>query len=144
MREQIEELSIAAIGIRLACEHLDLPCTITTFADSAALVTDATEPTEEVIVSCQGGTHPLEALEDLRNQRHGKTTHLVVVFTDGEWSGVPSMGPFREPGSTFLGVSLGEWARATLQGRHFDAVAMIDRARDLATPVQQLLARSSG
>ena len=142
MREQIEELSIAAIGIRLACEHLGIPSTITTFADSAALVVDASEPTDEVVVSCQGGTHPLEALEDLRNQRYGKGTHLVVVFTDGEWSGVPSMALFREPGSVFLGVSLGEWARATLQGRHFDAVAMIDRARDLVTPVQCLLVNS--
>ena len=139
MSEQVTELSVAAIGVRLACEQLGIPCTVTSFADSASLVVDAFDPTEEVTVSCQGGTQPLEALEDLHNQRHGKAGHLVVVFTDGEWAGVPSMGPFREPGATYLGVSLGEAARQTLLGRHFDSVASIDRARDLVMPVQHLL-----
>lgn len=139
MSEQITELSVTAIRVRLACEQLGIPCTVTTFADSASLVVDAFDPTEEVTVSCQGGTQPLTALEDLTNQRHGKAGHLVVVFTDGEWTGVPSMGPFRDPGATYLGVSLGERARQTLLDRHFDSVASIDRARDLAIPVRRLL-----
>ena len=43
------------------------------------------------------------------------------------------------PSRKALGVSLGEWARTTLQSRHFDAVATIHRAKDLVMPVQQLL-----
>ena len=143
MSQQIDELSIAVVGVRLACDELRIPCTVTTFADSASLLFDASEQTEEVKVSCQGGTEPLQALEDLCKQRHGKALHLAVVFTDGEWFGVPSMGPFRQPGATYLGVSLGEAARQTLGQRNFDAVASIDRARDLVIPVQRLLVETA-
>jgi hypothetical protein len=118
---------------------LKIPCTVTTFADSASLLFDASEPTEEVKVSCQGGTEPLQALEDLCKQRNGKALHLVVVFTDGEWFGVPSMGPFRQRGATYIGVSLGEAARRSLNDRHFDGVISIEQARDLVIPVQRLL-----
>ena len=126
----------------MACEELGIPCTITSFASDASLVFDAFEPTDEITLSCQGGTEPLKALDDLVNQRHDKAFHLVVVFTDGEWAGVPSMGPFRQPGSTYLGVSLGEAAKRTMNGRHFDGVISIERAGDLVTPVQRLLVES--
>lgn len=59
MSGQITELSVAAIGVCLACEHFGIPFTVTTFADSASLVVDAFYPTDEVVISYQGGSAQL-------------------------------------------------------------------------------------
>ncbi len=56
MSRQITELSVAAVGVCLACVQLDIPCPVTTFADSTSLVVDAFYPTDEVVVSYQGGS----------------------------------------------------------------------------------------
>jgi hypothetical protein len=144
MSSQIVELSIAAIGVRLACEQLGIPCTVTTFANEASVLFEALEPTGEVTVYCQGGTYPLKALEELRNQRCGKSTHLVVVFTDGCWAGVPSMGPFRQPGMLCIGVAMGKDAEQSLNDRHFDQTIVINQAIDLVSPIQlSLVERAS-
>ena len=54
----------------------------------ATVLWDADEVAENlpVIVSA-GGTDPTVALADLDNQRYDKDVHIVIIMTDGAWSG---------------------------------------------------------
>jgi len=139
MNGQIEVLGISAIGIRLACDELGIPCTVSTFNDDTSILFDATDQTEMLMVSATGGTQPLAALEDLPQQRAGKARHLVVVFTDGIWEDVPSMAPFRRPGITAIGIALGESRRSSLAERQFDGMVVIEQAQGLVALVQNAL-----
>lgn len=139
MSEKMTELSVAAVGIRQACDELAIPCTVTTFADSVHMLFDPGEETREITIQAQGGTFPRSALEDLRYQHMDKSQHLVIVFTDGEWEGTPSMDQFRHQGMVAIGVALGEGCRRSVSDRHFDGVVVIERVEELPSVVTQSL-----
>lgn len=102
-------LGSAAYAIKLACEHLNLPCTVTTFADRAFTLWGAEDPAEPVSVGMCGGTDPIPAMDDLTNQRHEKRQHLVVVLTDGEFGDFPGFSGWAFPGMSILGVAFGDY-----------------------------------
>lgn len=102
----MDELSVAAFGIRSACDSLGIPCTVTTFDTSPALIWNHDEDAVPVMIHDGGGTDPTEALKQVRNQRANKLRHLVVVMTDGQWSGVNSVKPFAQPGEYWVAVGL--------------------------------------
>lgn len=139
MDQWTDALSVGALGIRMACDDLDIPCTLSTFASEGYLWMNADEPTELTMVHAHGGTEPLEALEDLGNQRHDKSRHLVVVFTDGEWSGVPSFDQFRAPGSYIIGVGFGRDATDALSQRRPDALVALSSIDQLPAEVTKAL-----
>ena len=80
---------------RLACQALDIPCTVTLWDTQATVLFDATEVAEQlpVIVSA-GGTDPTVAVADLDNQRYDKDIHLVIIMTDGAWGGATGQPGF--------------------------------------------------
>lgn len=139
MARWTDALSVGALGIRMACDDLDIPCTLSTFASEGYLWTGADEPTELTMVHAHGGTEPLEALEDLGNQRHDKSRHLVVVFTDGEWSGVPSFDQYRTPGTYIIGVGFGWGATSALSERRPDALVALESIDQLPAEVTKAL-----
>lgn len=103
----IEEVSIATMGIKKACYDLGIPCTVTSFNDDARMVSEADEEFKFVSVGSTGGTYPITALINLDNQKCGKTYHLVVILTDGEWHGIPSVSPWMGPKRHIILVGFG-------------------------------------
>lgn len=140
MGDYTDALSVSALGIRMACDDLDIPCTVSTFADDGYLYFDSTEETKPLMVSAHGGTDPLEALEDLANQTCGKSRHLIVVFTDGEWSNqTPSFGQFRTPGGYVIGVGFGYGVADSVASKKPDAVVSIESVTQLPSEVTKAL-----
>lgn len=86
MDHRMSHVSIAAMGIRKACEHYDIPCTITTFSDETRLVAEGDQDVDFVYIGAGGGTQIMDALMLLDHQQYGKRNHLVVILTDGEWT----------------------------------------------------------
>lgn len=86
MDYRINNVSVIAMGIRKACEHYDIPCTITTFSDKVGLVAAGDQDVDFVKVEAGGGTQIMQAMMLLDQQRYGRAYHLVVILTDGEWS----------------------------------------------------------
>lgn len=86
MDGRIANVSVIAMGIRKACEHYDIPCTITTFSDEVRLVAAGDKDIDFVQMDASGGTHVMDAMMILDKQQYGKRNHLVVILTDGEWS----------------------------------------------------------
>lgn len=140
MHAMLEDLFVAAVGVRLACDELDVPCTLSTFADEANIVFDAGEPTREIVGIPYGGTDPIEALTDLTNQHSGKDHHLVIVFTDGEWtSGIPHLQHFVREDDVFIGVTLDRKTAASLDKRGFDEVVVLDTISEFSGAVMAAL-----
>lgn len=98
---------IAALAIRRACDDLKIPCTVTTFSDNGRALWRADEEPFEVFPYADGGTQPMENLDELDEERYGKERHLVVILTDGQWSGVHNLGHYHAPGRYFMCVALG-------------------------------------
>ena len=106
MDHRIGRTSAVAMGIRKACEHYDIPCTITTFSDRVRLVVAGDEQVEHVKMGAGGGTHIFDALTILDDQRYGKRYHLVVIITDGEWSDIKDVRAWGDPGRHILIVGI--------------------------------------
>ncbi len=91
------ELSVAAMGIRKACEHFSIPCTITTFSDDARMFVEGdTEEAEFMNITIGGGTNVYQAISKMPDQTYGKHNHLVVILTDGEWSDIRDIRPWAD------------------------------------------------
>src|SRR4051812_30633264 len=60
------------------------------------------------VIDATGGTDPSVALADLANQRYDKAQHIVLIMTDGEWSGNQGKGgylaAYKEDGRVFIGL----------------------------------------
>jgi len=92
-----QELSVAAMGIRKACEYFSIPCTITTFSDSARMFIEGdVEESDFISIRAGGGTNVYGAISKITDQTYGKHNHLVVVLTDGEWSDIDDVRPWAD------------------------------------------------
>lgn len=139
MQGTLADLFVAAIGVRLACDELDVPCTLSTFADDSSIVFDAEDPTREVVAVPYGGTNPIDALSDLTNQRHGKDHHLVIVFTDGIWGDVPHLTHYRSGEGVIIGVTLDRATANSLTDHGFDEIVILDSITEFADAVTRSL-----
>ena len=84
-----QELAIAAFGMKSACDVAGIPCTVTVYDTDAYLLWDADDRPLDVPYNIvpNGGTDPKRALDLLDLQKHDKANHLVIIMTDGQWSG---------------------------------------------------------
>ena len=90
-----KELAQVGYACKAACQSLDIPCTVTLWDTNAVVLFDAAERAEELpVVVANGGTDPSIALADLDKQRFDKDVHLVLIMTDGAWSGSSAQGGF--------------------------------------------------
>jgi hypothetical protein len=131
---------ISAYAIRKACDELNIPCTVTTFSDDGRALWRSDEPITEVYPYPTAGTHPLDNFEALDDERMGKGRHLVVVLTDGQWSGIHSVAQYYAPGRYFLLVSLGNGLRQYLEALNPHSVVEISSPKHLPEHVTRALA----
>jgi hypothetical protein len=139
MVAEIDDLFVAAIGVRMACEELTLPCTVTTFSDDSRVLFEADEITQHVVGLSHGGTNPLGALHDLANQRLGKRQQLVIVFTDGQWGDVIHLNEFRTQNTVIIGVTLDKRTAKALESHGFDEIVVLDSVAGFAEAVSHAL-----
>lgn len=134
------ELGVVGYAIRKACDHFNIPCTTTLFGSHSELLWDAEDEPRLSIMPNLGGTNIGESLLDVPNHRHGKTRHLIVIFTDGEWGDVDSVRPFFPNGETSLLVGFGMGIN-TLQQRGADVAISVRDLLDLPSEVEKAIAR---
>lgn len=139
MINQMNKASISAIGIRKACEMLGIPCTVTTFNDDVYMVADATEDVGYIKMSATGGTSVMNAMMALEEQRQGKTYHLVVILTDGEWSDVTDTRMWSSPTRSITIVGLGYGMEAHVSNKGADHWMVINDLMDLPNIVTDSL-----
>ena len=139
MQGEVEDLFVAAIGVRMACDELDLPCTVTTFSDDSRVLFEAAEPTQHVVGISGGGTNPIGALVDLANHRLGKDQQLVIVFTDGYWADVLNLDQFRTGNTVIIGVTLDKQTANALESHGFDEIVVVDDVIEFAGTVSHAL-----
>lgn len=122
MHDTVSTLSVCAVGIRKACEQLNIPCTVSTFSDTVRMFVSA-ETAEAAFeqVLTGGNTYIMDALNGLRDQRYGKNNHLVVILTDGEWGDVKDIRMWSTPGTRFIGVAY-QMLKDRLSNKGFNGV----------------------
>lgn len=130
MMNSTHKVSIAAVGIRKACDALGIPCTITTFNDDVFMVARADQEIGYPCVRATGGTSVLNAFRALADQRYGKKNHLTVVLTDGEWFDVEDMRPWSDPSRYFLLVGFG-MDKSYLLNKGANQVVVVDEVNEL-------------
>lgn len=108
MDGRIDRVSLITMGIRKACEHYNIPCTITTFSEEVKLVSFGDEEEMRFVrMDAGGGTKIFEAMTILDEQRCGKHYHLVVILTDGEWSDLRDVRLWGTPNRHIMIVGIG-------------------------------------
>lgn len=101
-------LGVSAWAIKNACDRVGVDCTVLTFdSDSRELWRAEDRNVEPVVLHPNGGTDPKEAISRLDSHRNGQTYHLVIVLTDGIWSGDVTFDDHASDGRIVLGVALG-------------------------------------
>lgn len=118
MGNDMDTVSEIAMGVRSACDQLEIPCTITSFNDTVFSVMEAGEDTRFVSIASHGGTCPMHALLNLNDQQMGRESHLVIILTDGEWNDVESLIPWSAPNRFFLLIGYGYGLELTLSKKH--------------------------
>jgi hypothetical protein len=144
MQEWMDELSAGAYGIRKACEALQIPCTVSTFDTQGYLLWDSEEDAQPVQIHDGGGTNPSESLQQLKYQNAGKQKHLIVVLTDGHWSGVQSVIPFIEPHQHWVLIGLSgseEYALSLVEKKGGNSAIGITNVTELPKQIELALTR---
>ena len=141
MQGWMDQLSVAAYGIRSACDSLGIPCTVSTFDTEPYMIWDHDEVAQPLLIHDGGGTNPLEGLRQIKHQGAGKNRHLVVILTDGEWSQVNSIKPFAQPGQYWLlvGLSYGDYAKDLVTRKGGDVAIGIKDVMDLPKEIEKAL-----
>jgi hypothetical protein len=110
MNWAVDKLAQAGYACKLACQKLDLPCTVVLWDTEAVTLWDANEPCEHMpTIRANGGTVPDMALGDLDHQRQERSKHLVLIMSDGSWQGRWSEGGggtlawYKDDGRTIIG-----------------------------------------
>jgi hypothetical protein len=107
MSSSARPLAQVGYATKVACDRLEIPCTVVLWDDDAKVLWDGQETAEMVpTLSCTGNTCPALALADLDNQRFGKARHLVLIMTDGVWSRFDnrSLASYANDGRLLMGI----------------------------------------
>jgi hypothetical protein len=96
MSSHMRQLSVSMLGMKYACDELNIPNNFTIWSDGAQNFRIYEDGPEEVIFPALGGTDPTVALDDavVQNEEQ-RPNHLFLVFTDGAWYGVDSVGKWK-------------------------------------------------
>lgn len=135
-----DKLSVAALAIRMACDEIGVPCTVTTWNTAYNMLYKSDEELNPVTISATGGTEPGPMLDQLDNFRYDKRRQLVFILTDGEWEGVNNLGPWASPGRyiVLVGLRVG-WNTETYTNKNPDAFVQINRVADLPNQFRNAL-----
>ena len=124
MSSHTTQLAQAGYACKLACQKLEIPCTVVLWDTEALTLWDANEPPRSMpTIVANGGTVPDMALGDLDNQRCDRSKHLVLIMTDGQWQGRWSGGGggtlawYKDDGRTIIGFGFGSGQNRGLDQR---------------------------
>lgn len=141
MAGYMHQASIAAIGIRKACDELGIPCTITTFNDDVYMLADATETVGYIRAYAKGGTSVVNAMMALDEQRHNRRFHMVIILTDGEWSDVKDTRMWSSATRSITIVGLGHNMSRYISDKGADHWLTIENLEELPNIVTDSLVR---
>ena len=112
MAGHLTPLAQVGYACKLACQSLEIPCTVVLWDDYARTLFDGLEEaTFMPAISSGGNTDPSMALADLENHRHGRERHLVLIMTDGSWSFAGrTLAPYAQE-SMLLGIGYSDKQR---------------------------------
>jgi len=140
------KLAQAGYACKLACQKLDIPCTVVLWDTDARTLWDARETADNMpTIECVGGTNPSIALTDLDNQRMDRSKHLVLIMTDGQWQGDWSHGKrtlawYKDPGRKLIGFGYGsDYLSKGLIGKGCDEAFAIDDLLDIPGRLEDAL-----
>jgi hypothetical protein len=120
MSRSAQDLAQAGYAVKTACQRLDIPCTVVLWDDDAKVLWDGEEEADMLPrIVCTGNTDPTWALADLDNQRFNKVRHLVLIMTDGVWSGYGdrTLAPYCIDGRMMMGIGYALDDEKKAQGR---------------------------
>lgn len=136
-----DALGAAAYACKAACDSIDIPCTVGVFESSGRILWDKDDTPEHVWLRCDGGTNPTELFEVLDDQTYGKTKHLVVLMTDGQF-GFKGCNYYRGEGNRYF-VALGyghDVSVESLNRAEFDSVFKISNLMQVPQVLGDFLA----
>ena len=139
MINKMSEASISAMGIRKACDQLGIPCTLTTFNDDVYMMAEANKDVDYIRVEATGGTSIVNAMMALDDQRAGKTHHLVVILTDGEWLDVKDTRLWSQPTRSITIVGFGNNTSSYVSNKGADHWIVIEDLLELPNIVTDSL-----
>ena len=133
MAGNVTKLAQAGYACKLACQKLEIPCTVVLWDTDALTLWDANETAEFLpTIVANGGTVPDVALGDLDNQRCDREKHLVLIMTDGQWQGRWAEGGggtlawYKDGGRRFAGFGYGRGLAQSLLAKGCDEAFQID------------------
>lgn len=146
MKGYEERLAQAGYACKLACDKLEIPCTVVLWDTKATTMWDAQERAETMpTIDCTGGTEPSLALADLDNHRMERDKHIVLIMTDGQWSGDWNGGQrhlsfYKDPGRRLIGFGYGDAVLARrMQGYGCDEAFAIRDLMDIPHHLEEAL-----
>jgi hypothetical protein len=146
MADYSERLAQAGYACKLACDKLEIPCTVVLWDTKATTLWDASEQADSMpTIDCVGGTKPDMALADLDNHRMDRDKHIVLIMTDGEWGGgwrsnERHLSFYKDPGRKMLGFGYGSDRLArTLLGYGCDEAFAITDLMDIPHKLEEVL-----
>lgn len=149
MDDHMVSLAQSAFAVKLACQRLEIPCTVTLWDTEAMVLWDANEVAEGMpVIKEDGGTDPTRALQDLDNQRFDRAKHIVLIMTDGEWSadwnGKRTLAAYKDGGRQIYGFGLGgRHLREGLIAKGCDNAWAINDLMEIPQRLEQFLVESA-
>lgn len=109
MAYHMTELSQFMYAARNACESLGIGITQSLWSSESQNYRIWSSGPKPEVFPAMGGTEPTMALDDLATHNpEGANNHLVLVFTDGEWSyEFPSLARWSAPGRSIMLIRYG-------------------------------------
>ena len=135
------ELGVSGFAVKEACDQVGIDCTVVTFDSASQELWRAIDRhVEPVTLKPGGGTDPSGAFGVLDTHREEQKYHLVIILTDGVWSGDIKCHNYASDGRVFLGVAFGaEVDLAYLLNVGCDQVVNIDAIEQLPEVVRNFL-----
>ena len=104
-----QELGVSGFAVKEACDQVGIDCTVVTFDSASQELWRAIDRhVEPVALHPNGGTDPTGAFGVLDTHREEQKYHLVIILTDGVWSGDVKCHNYASDGRVFLGVAFGD------------------------------------
>jgi hypothetical protein len=146
MSSHTTQLAQAGYACKMACQKLEIPCTVVLWDTEALTLWDANEQAEMMpTIVANGGTVPDMALADLDNQRCDRAKHLVLIMTDGQWQGRWSnnqgtLAWYKDDGRSIIGFGYGNQGLAnSLMGKGCDEAFAISDLLDIPRYLEEAL-----
>lgn len=143
MTHHMQALSAVMYGMATACDRLGIGRSMMLWSDptSTTAVWSNSTPTPSLF-GAVGGTEPSTALNDLENHNvDGRSRHLVVIFTDGEWGAFGTLQQWAAEGRTIMLIKFRPDRHFTYGADHVVEIhSMLDMPVQISASLNDILA----